>query len=133
MKKFIYFYVNDFEERGVAFGKGRIYAISDEGNGLAGCLEIELSQDQLDNIFDYLYVDGKLSYDTEGVKSKRIANLRIKRQALLVAFDKYKTNVLLGLEGTTTLSDDILIWYHAILDLDEDAINNPPERILYYL
>lgn len=132
MKKYIFYHTSDFEDKGNIFKKGQVYAMADEGNGLDGCAEIKLSQEQLDNIFDYLYIDGNLIYDAEGAESKRLEKLRAKRKDLLVAFDKYKTNVLLGLEEATALSDDISAWYRSILDLNEDAINNPPERIIYY-
>lgn len=59
--------------------------------------------------------------------------LRSMRQNLLTAFDKYKANVLVGIEKDSALSKEVLNWYQAILDLDEEAINKPPERIKYYM
>lgn len=56
--------------------------------------------------------------------------LRLKRSHLLTAFDKWEKGVLRGRED-----DDIAImmWYKSILDLDESAMENVPERVSYYL
>lgn len=63
----------------------------------------------------------------------KLENLRSKREGLLTAFDKYKSNVLIGIEKDIEMSEEVLNWYKAILDLDEESINNPPERIQYYM
>ncbi len=60
--------------------------------------------------------------------------LRALREPLLVAFDKYKSNVNYGVEFEgEEQREEIVKWYNAIKDLDEDAINNVPEKIKYYL
>lgn len=56
--------------------------------------------------------------------------LRNKRASLLTAFDKWEKAVLRGRE---TESIDIMSWYYDILDLNENALNNIPERVKYYL
>lgn len=64
---------------------------------------------------------------------------RKKREALLCAFDKYKTNVQYGIEvENADQHAAIIAWYRSILDLEnsaiaETAINNVPARIKYYL
>lgn len=83
----------------------------------------------------------KVGYTTEKqkeIEEDRLNELRSKREPLLKAYDTYKINVLYGLENTSTLSGEntkatIDKWYSLILDLDENSINNPPERIKYYL
>lgn len=56
--------------------------------------------------------------------------LRAKRTFLLDAFDKWEKAVLRGRE-----QDDysIMIWYQDLLDLENRAFENVPERIKYYL
>ena len=56
--------------------------------------------------------------------------LRIKRAPLLVAFDKWEKAVLRGREVDDAL---VMNWFQSILDLNEDALNNIPERVNYYL
>lgn len=71
-------------------------------------------------------------YEEALVEESRQFNLRSQREVLLSAFDIYKTNVFYGIE-----SDEerpiIIEWYEKVLDLDEEAINNPPSKILRYL
>ena len=72
--------------------------------------------------------------DEELVKEHNLNILRDKREPLLKAFDIYKSNLIVG---AITLHEDekqkVITWYNLILDLDEDAINNPPQVILRYL
>lgn len=82
----------------------------------------------------YIYIP----YTSDELKEIELNKLRFKREPLLRAFDAYKINVLYGIEKTTTLSEQttkqlIDDWYTKLLDLNEDAIDNPPERIKYYL
>lgn len=56
--------------------------------------------------------------------------LRSKRQPLLNAFDKWEKAVLRGRESE---SIEVMTWYFLILDLNETALNNVPERVKYYL
>lgn len=134
MKKYIHFFEEDFEEKGNQLEKGRIFALTDESNGLNNCVEIDLTEMQLENIFDHLYLNDVLIYDTEGVELKRVNALRDKRKVLLNAFDTYNINVTRGfIKENEEQKQAIVEWYQSILDLDENAINNPPERIKYYL
>lgn len=55
---------------------------------------------------------------------------RIKREPLLVAFDKWEKAVLRGRESD---SQEIMVWYQKLKELDEYALENIPERIKYYL
>lgn len=60
--------------------------------------------------------------------------LRVKREKLLEAFDIYKSNVNYGaITETEQEHEAIISWYHRILDLDEDAIDNVPEKVAQYL
>lgn len=60
--------------------------------------------------------------------------LREKRKNLLLAFDKYKTNVQYGIEEESVIQHNkIMEWYHDLLDLKSEAFNNVPAKIQYYL
>ena len=60
--------------------------------------------------------------------------LRNQRAKLFKAFDIYKSNVEYGvIEETQETHDLITTWYLACLDLDYQAINNPPSEIVRYL
>lgn len=77
-------------------------------------------------------VERKNKTDLE--KQKALNKLRAKRKSLLIAYDKYKSNVLYGAitEDMATKSR-IIFWYKQILDLKEDALNNVPNEIQRYL
>lgn len=132
--QYIHFFETDMHDEKMGFHKkaGTIYCVTDKPNGLPSCVPMNLEELEHD-IFDYLYIDGKLVYDSEGIAERHLEELRNKREGLLTAFDKYKSNVIIGIEKDISMSEEVLNWYQAILDLNEDAINNPPERIKYYL
>ncbi len=56
--------------------------------------------------------------------------LRETRKPLLEAFDKWEKAVLRGRE---TDDASVMAWYSKLLDLDENAFTNVPQRIRYYL
>lgn len=58
------------------------------------------------------------------------AELRLQREPLLEAFDKWEKAVLRGREQDSVV---IMGWYQDILDLIPSAFENIPERIKYYL
>jgi hypothetical protein len=76
-----------------------------------------------------------IDYDnTEDLERERIEKLRRLREPLLVAFDKYKSNVNYGIEiETETDKINIITWYRLLLELNEYAFENVPERVKYYL
>ena len=79
-------------------------------------------------------VDISYTLDTEAQENSKLGELRAKREPLLKAFDVYKTNVFYGIENETNEEhSEIVAWYNAILDLDEEAIDNVPTRIAKYL
>ncbi len=56
--------------------------------------------------------------------------LRTKRKILLNAFDKWEKAVLRGRES----DDDVIMdWYHNLLDLEESAFDNVPEKVKYFV
>lgn len=58
------------------------------------------------------------------------------RDALLLAFDKYKANVQYGLEvETPEIKTQMIQWYRSMLDLplDKETYLASPDRIKYYL
>lgn len=79
-----------------------------------------------------------IDYDnTEDKKLERLQELRALREPLLIAFDKYKSNVNYGVEIETLEQRNIIIkWYNEIKNLNENYIikdENIPKRIKYYL
>lgn len=76
-----------------------------------------------------------IDYDnTEDLKKQHLEELRVKRQPLLIAFDKYKSNVVYGVEfESEEQRQQIIAWYRLLLELNEFAFENVPERIKYYL
>lgn len=134
MKKYIHYFKEDFEERGVYHKKGEIFGLTDTKNDEQNCIEVEIDQKQLDTVFDCIYKDGKLLFDEEGVLLRKKDALRNVRESELLAFDKYNTGVLRGIILETNEEKlGVLEWYKKALDLDAEAIENPPERIKYYL
>lgn len=97
--------------------------------------DISLDDDICLNMSTYKVDDDEQFYvDAELVEEQRINALRVKREPLLKAFDIYKSNLLVG---ALTLPEEekkaVIDWYNLILDLNEDAINNPPSIIQRYL
>lgn len=65
-----------------------------------------------------------------------ILELRNYRSILLLAFDKYKSNVNYGITVEDEETKNIIItWYHDLLNLVESAFedSNIPSQIKYYL
>lgn len=83
------------------------------------------------------FVSNKEAFDLDMVERKKqakIENLRASREPLLIAFDKYKSNVYYGIESETLAErENIMAWYKAVLDLDETALQNAPVKIKYYV
>lgn len=63
MKRYIHFFRSDFEEKGIVQKKGTIFSVSDEDIHLKNCVELDLSNEQWEDIFNYKYIDGTLIYD----------------------------------------------------------------------
>jgi hypothetical protein len=110
--------------------------------GLAKILKFYNENNVADNWEDFIWYNGKkqlktkIDYDNY-LQQEKVKELRKLREPLLIAFDKYKSNVNYGIEVE---SDEqrakIIEWYNAIKDLDENCIvkeENIPERIQYYL
>lgn len=76
----------------------------------------------------------ELYIDDELVAERELNNLRAKREPLLKAFDIYKTNLIVGaISLPEEEKQKVITWYNKVLDLDVDAINNPPKSISRYL
>ena len=104
----------------------------------------EYSKEQIDNIMGQVSNGGMLVNDADGrpivvprpdpTAEEIKANLREQRERLLVAFDKYKSNVQYGIEyEIQTQHESMIAWYEDLLDLKGSAFENIPERIKYYL
>lgn len=76
-----------------------------------------------------------VEYDNaEDLEKQRIEELRAKREPLLIAFDKYKSNVNYGIKKEAEGERErILEWYYRLLELNETAIYEVPSEIEYYL
>lgn len=73
-------------------------------------------------------------YTDEELFDLKQNNLRFQRQEILLAFDKYKTNVVYGIvQESEEEKTAIFNWYKQILDLEEQAFNNIPKAIIYYM
>lgn len=97
--------------------------------------DITFDDDICLNLSTYKVDDDEQFYvDTELVVEQQINALREKREPLLKAFDIYKSNLIVG---AISLPEEekkaVITWYNLILDLNEDAINNPPTVISKYL
>ena len=56
------------------------------------------------------------------------------RSPLLAAFDIYKSNVAYGvIQENDALHKEIIAWYQALLELDEDAFVHVPKEITRYV
>lgn len=107
-------------------GKDVVWVVDVEG------VEYQPPRTEIEDI--YVYVP----YTKEELKERELFILRSKRKTLLRAYDIYKINFYYGIEVVDTLEaktakEMIDDWYKKILNLDESAINNPPERIKYYM
>lgn len=101
---------------------------------------IEITKDQYDEYWEKKngyertveIKDGKaiMTYAKKENKNK----LRSQRELILTAFDKYKTNVLYGIEPETEeQKKEVIEYYNKLLALDEDAIKNVPSYLKYYM
>ena len=64
--------------------------------------------------------------DEAEIKKQR----RNERKPLLEAFDKWEKAVLRSREVD---DEEVMAWYQNLLDLEEAAFENVPERVRYYL
>lgn len=84
----------------------------------------------------YGIVNGKiveLGY-TEATIGRKKEYLRSSRPRLLMAFDKYKSNINYGVINETLEERNAIIeWYNGLLELEEESFVNIPEKIKYYL
>lgn len=138
---YIYYYKNDTVldkmPQGMCFFKGKVAYLSDvkDQESNFGIVEQDVTEQELENLA-FLYYDAdknSLYVDEQSRQEYEKDKLREARKQELLAFDRYKTNVLLGIDEDVKVSDEIVLWYRKVLDLDIDAIYNPPARIQYYL
>lgn len=79
--------------------------------------------DEPQNILVYI------PYTKDQLEEIKLNKLRTDRISILDAFDKWEKAVLRNREEDNS---DIMNWFQNILDLQEEAFENIPERILYY-
>lgn len=105
----------------------RVLESYDEGAG-EDLEQIEAEPDtQAKEAWDeYEDIQVYVPYNDEQLKDM----LRAKRTPLLNAFDKWEKAVLRGRELDDTA---IMEWYKDLLDLKEEAFENIPNRVQYYL
>lgn len=80
----------------------------------------------------YRLENNALVYDSSRELEYKKSELRARRKEILNAFDIYKTNVYYGIEEDEE-REQILSWYQDLLDLNETAFDNIPERIRKYI
>jgi hypothetical protein len=97
--------------------------------------DITLDDDVCLNMSTYkINDDGQFYVDEELVEEQKLNELRAKREPLLKAFDIYKSNLIVGaISLPEEQKQEVITWYNEVLDLSEDAINNPPTVISKYL
>ena len=112
---------------GVWYGVTRQY-----DNGGEDCEEIRETEyaPAKEAYYDYEDILVYIPYTEEELAEHKLAKLRQKRKPLLEAFDIWEKAVLRGREQD---DETIMVWYQAILDLNEEAIENVPERIKHYI
>ena len=71
-----------------------------------------------------------IPYTPEELEQNRLNKLRQERTILLQAFDKWEKAVLRGRELDDT---NVMAWFNMLLDLQESAFSQIPERINYYM
>lgn len=109
--------------------------VFDEDNLVTIEKDITFDDDIVLNLGVYkVDTDNNFILDKELVKERDLNVLRAKREPLLKAFDIYKSNLLVGaISLPENEKQEVITWYNSILDLDADAINNPPEIISKYI
>lgn len=78
--------------------------------------------------FDVIQV--YVPYTKKELEEHRLNTLRLRREPLLNAFDKWEKAVLRGREED---KEFIMDWYYDLLDLKEYAFEKIPEQIKYYM
>lgn len=88
---------------------------------------------------DFVWYKGKkhlksdIDYE-DYLQQEKNKELRRLREPLLIAFDKYKSNVNYGVEfESEEQREKIIAWYRLLLELNEFAFENVPDRVKYYL
>lgn len=88
---------------------------------------IEITEQEYDAIVNPPLTD-------EQIEQQRLNDLRAKREPLLKGYDILRINYLTGeLVLTEERFSELKTWFALIKELKEDAINNVPEEIAYYL
>lgn len=91
-------------------------------------VEYQPAREEIEDICVYV------PYTSEELLENKKILLRERREPLLAAFDKYKSNINYGIESEDEAQrQKIIAWYKLLLELDEFAFNNIPERVQYYL
>jgi hypothetical protein len=126
-------YITINKETGIVERIDDVRLIADDGFMIVE-RDGDIKSDDVFEYFDQKYVNGEFISDTELIEENKKNNLRDKRASLLEAFDRYKTNLIIkAIEISDEEQAEIIAWYHSVLDLDENSINNPPEKITYYI
>lgn len=127
MKKFIYFFPEEFDDKnhGVFNEKGKIYSYSDEGNESDGCVEVEVTQEQLNDIFNYKYLDGQLVYNQEKADRDRLREETQRQENVLKMVER--RTMLMSMDDETALQIPLMFdeW-----ELDVDYITGYRVRYL---
>lgn len=100
---------------------------------------IEIKEEYKNVIVEDFDINNSGSYSfNENKYLERIGKLKLNklrniRQNALLAFDKYNIAITRGIiEETNKEKTEMLNWYKKALDLDEESILHPPQKIVYY-
>ncbi len=93
--------------------------------------EIVISYDGQRMLFKHeTETDEYKAAEGEYMRQKTMGDLRSRREPLLLAFDKWEKAVMREREQDDEM---VMSWYRNLLDLQESAFADIPERIKYYL
>lgn len=109
--------------------------ITEENGGISVYKELISPAVEATEAYDeYEDIQTFIPYRADELEERRLKALRERREPIIIAFDKYKTNVEYGIESESTEQHAaMLAWYQDLLDLEETAFENVPERVRYYL
>lgn len=98
------------------------------------CARIKCFDDERKSVIKYVMTEEEIAQKKAYEAEIALQNLRAKREPLLEALDKYDKNVLRErVLETAQQKEEVDAWYKKILDLNEEAINNPPAYIEIYI
>lgn len=96
---------------------------------------IDIARIEAQEAYDeYEIVKVYILYTERELEEKAKDKMRFLRKSILVAYDRYKTNVIYGIEKESVEDRQYMLdWYHMILNLNIEAFNKVPDKVKYYM